>query len=111
MVFCLRFTRLHLLLALPGGVAVGMLTLRRRGGRNASGWTLCLKKTSCLENSGGCEIECHCMSHPAVVCFIFSSQEVICKEFDSHSKELEHMAVRLTLRGLLFLTLHRDLHQ
>jgi len=36
-------------------------------------------KTSCLENSGGCEIECRCMSHPAVVCFIFSPEEVICK--------------------------------
>lgn len=74
--------------------------------------TLLEIKTSCLENSGGCEIEYHCMSHPAVVCFIFSPEEVICcKDFNSHSKELENMAVRLTLRGLLFLPLHRDLHQ
>ncbi|XP_067148572.1 thyroid hormone receptor beta isoform X3 [Apteryx mantelli] len=39
--------------ALAACAAPGMFTLRRRGGGNASGWTLCLKKTSCLENSGG----------------------------------------------------------
>lgn len=74
--------------------------------------TLLEKKTSCLENSGGCEIECRCMSHPAVVCFIFSPEEVVhYKEFNSHSKELENMATRLTLGDLLSLPLHRDLHR